>query len=116
MFAKQVEVDAWFVVEPFKEAGGHELDQVVVALKILAKQNQVIASPRSWFEIVAIFAGRSGFFTAIQPAALRDINFTANDWLYVALTRLVEEIRGGEQVAVVGDGHRRHLLSRCFVQ
>jgi len=48
---------------------------------------------------------------ALMPAALRHIHFAADDGLHVALAGFVEKIGRGEQIAVIGDGHRRHLLA-----
>ncbi len=59
---------------------------------------------------------RPGFFPAVVPAALGDINFAANDGLNVAFAGFMEKIGGGKQVAVVGDGHGRHFQTRGFVQ
>ncbi len=51
-----------------------------------------------------------------MPAALCHIDFAADDGLDVPLAGFVEEIRGGEEIAVVGNGHRGHFLARCLVQ
>ena len=51
-----------------------------------------------------------------MAAALGDINFAADDGLYIALAGFVKEIGGGEEVAVIGDGYRRHFLARSFVE
>src|SRR5215467_1254989 len=57
-----------------------------------------------------------GLFTAIVPAALRDIDFAADDGFHVTLAGFVEEISSGKEIAVVGDGHGGHLLAGGFVQ
>src|SRR5690242_620645 len=77
----------------------------------------MIAAARSWlhFAAIAIADGR-GFFAAVVTAAFRNIDFTADDGLDVTLARFIKEIRSGEEIAVVGDGHGRHLLARGFVK
>ena len=62
------------------------------------------------------FAVGRGFFAAIVAAALGDVDFAADDGLYVALAGFVEKICGGEEVAVIGDGHRGHFLAGGFVK
>ncbi len=51
-----------------------------------------------------------------MPAAFGDIDFATDDGLDVALAGFVEEIRGGEEISVVGDGHGGHLLAGRFIQ
>jgi hypothetical protein len=116
MFAKEIVVDARLVVEAFEEACGDELDQIVVALEVFAKEDKVIAAARAGLEIVAILAGRAGFLSAVEAAALGDIDFATDDGLDVALAGFVEKIGGSEEVAVVRDGHRGHFLSRSLVE
>jgi hypothetical protein len=115
VLGEQVVVDARFVVEAFEEAGGDQLDQIVVALKRFAEQNEMIGAARTTFHFVAVRI-RGGFFTAIVAAALGEVNLATDDGLYVALARFIEKIGGGEKVAMIGDGHGRHFLTRCFVE
>ncbi len=56
------------------------------------------------------------FFASVMPAAFRYVDFAADDRLDVPFARLVEEIRCGEEIAVVGDGHGWHFLPRSFIQ
>ena len=75
------------------------------------------ANARFIFAVVAIGGADCGcFFAAIVAAALGDINFAADDGLYVALAGFIEEIGSGKKVAVVGDGHSGHFLPRSFVE
>ena len=116
MFAEEIVIDARLVVEAFEEAGGNELDEIVIALEILAEKDEVIAAACAGFEIVAIFGGGAGFFAAVVAAALGDVDFATDDGLDVALAGFIEEIGGGEEVAVVGDGHGGHFLARGLVE
>ena len=67
--------------------------------------------------VVAVgIANGSGFLAAIVAGALGEVDFAANDGLNVSLTGFIEEIGGGEEVAVVGDGHGRHFLAGSLVE
>src|SRR5271157_614952 len=117
VFREEIVINARLVVEAFEESGGNELDQVVVALEVLAEEHQVIAAAGAGFHFAAFATiGRAGFFTAVVAAALGEVNFAADDGLDVALAGFMEEIGGGKEVAMVGDGHGRHFLARGFVE
>ena len=64
--------------------------------------------------ILAVAAVRS--FTALVAAAFGHVDFAADDGLNVALAGFVKEIGGGEEIAMVGDGHGGHLLAGRFIQ
>ncbi len=89
----------------------------MVALKIFAEQHEVIVAARPGLPIVAV-VDRAGarFFASVVPAAFRHIHFAADDRLYVPLARLIEKIRRGEKIPVVGDRHGRHFLTGSFIQ
>jgi hypothetical protein len=73
------------------------------------------ASPRLGISaILAVAYAR--LVAAVMAAALGHVNFAADDGLDVALAGFIEEIGSGEKIAVIGDGHRRHFLSGCFIQ
>src|SRR2546429_7437172 len=57
-----------------------------------------------------------GLFATVVATAFGDVDLAANDGLDVALAGFIEEIRGREEIAVVGDGYRRHLLTGCFIE
>jgi len=77
----------------------------------------MIRAAHSGFGVAAILAVAAiGFFAAIVAAALGHIDFAADDGLDVALAGFIEEIRGGEEIAVVRDRHCGHLLAGCFIQ
>ena len=121
MFREQVVVDARLVVETFEIAGRDQLDEIAIAFESFAQQNQVIAAATSGLGVVMVPIAvgtsiRRGFFAAIVAAAFGHVHFAANDGLHIALAGFVEEIGGGEEVAVVGNRHRRHFLARSFVE
>ena len=117
MLAEELVIDTRLVVEAFEKTGGDELDEIVITLEIFAKENEMIAAAGAGLKIIAIFGGDGArFFAAIVAAALSDIDFAADDGLNVALAGFIEEIGGGEEVAVIGDGYRRHFLARRFVE
>ena len=117
ILAEEFVIDARLVIKAFEESCGDELDEIAVAFEIFAEENQVIAAPGAGLKIVAIFGGDGAkFFAAIVAAALGDIDFAADDGLHIALAGFVKEIGGGEEVAVIGDGYRRHFLARSFVE
>ena len=99
---QQLLVDARPVVEAFRVAGGHQLDQIPVALVGLRQQHQMV---------------RFGLRAALlEPAALRDVDLAAENRLEPALARVVVEDDRREQVAVLGHGERRHLQLDRFVE
>src|ERR1700682_297529 len=123
VLGKQIVVDARLVVEAFEKSGRDQLDKVLITFQRFTKQNQVIAAAAYGFAFAAVMdAVRGGaigaidFFSALVAAALGHVYFATDDRLDVALARFMEEIRGGKKIAVVGDGHRRHLLSGCLVK
>ncbi len=117
MFREQVEINARLVIEAFEEAGGDQLDEIVIALEIFAKQNEVVAAARTRLHFTAIAVGhRRGFFAAVVAAAFGDVDFATDDGLDVALAGFIEKVGSGKKIAVVGDGYSRHLLARGFVE
>src|SRR5215472_11973778 len=104
------------VVKAFKEAGRHQLDQVVVALQRFAKQNQMIRAAHARLELAAVLPVAGGLLCPVKPAALGHVNFAADNRLDVALARFVEKICGCEEIPVIRDGHRRHFLPRSLIE
>jgi hypothetical protein len=51
-----------------------------------------------------------------MAAAFGDVDFAADDGLDVALAGFIEKVGGGEKIAVIRNGHRRHLLAGGFVK
>jgi hypothetical protein len=97
---EKIEIDARLVVEAVEKARGNELDEVAVAFRVLAEQDEMIgAAGAGGF-------GVGGFFLV---AAAGDVDFAADDGLHAAGNRFVEKIGGGEEIAVVGDRYGGHL-------
>jgi hypothetical protein len=61
-------------------------------------------------------SGSVRFYTAVVAAAFGHINFASDDGLDVALAGFVEEIGGGEKIAVVRYGHGWHFLPRRLIE
>jgi hypothetical protein len=77
----------------------------------------VIIPALPWFPIVAVICRVSnGFLTAIVATSLGNVNLTADDRLYIAFTRFVEEVGRGKQISVVGNRHGGHFLAGRFIQ
>src|SRR5258706_12232905 len=69
------------------------------------------------FGVAAILAvAPIGFFAAVMAAAPGHVHFPADDGLNVALAGFIEEIGGGEEIALVGDSHGPHFLAGGFIQ
>ena len=92
---QKVPVDPGLVVEALEIAGRDQLDEVAVALLVLAQQDQVV---------VAVRVG------ADRVPLLRDVDLAADDGMDALVLGGVVELNRAEQVAVVGHGHGRHAL------
>ena len=102
MLGQQFLVDARPVVEPFGVAGGHQLDQVLVAFVGLGEQDQMV---------------RLGLRTALlEPAPLRDVDLAPENRLEPTLARVIVKDHRREHVAVLGDGERRHLQLHRLIE
>src|SRR5258706_16102132 len=76
----------------------------------------MIAPTHPRLSIAAILAVASiRFVAAVMAASFCHVDFAANDGLDVALAGFIEEICGGKEIAVVGDGHRRDFLAGSFI-
>src|SRR5258708_16760393 len=77
----------------------------------------MIRTAHSGFGVAAILAvAPVRFFAAVMAAAVSNVDFAADDGLNVALAGFIEEIGGGEEIAMVGDGHGGHFLAGGFIQ
>ncbi len=103
MLREQVFVDAGLVIEPFRVAGGHQLDEVLVALVGLGQQNQVV---RRLTDIAALR----------QPAAGGDVDLASENWLHAPLFGVVVENYRRKHVAVFGHRQRGHLQTRRLIE
>ena len=89
-------VDTRLVVETLGIAGRDELDKVVVPLRGLGEQHQVI--------------GRLTRRSALRaPIARRDVDFAPENRIDPALPRVIVKHHRREHVPVLGDRHRGHL-------
>ncbi len=89
-------VDTRLVVETLGIAGRDELDKVVVPLRGLGEQHQVI--------------GRLTRRSALRaPIARRDVDLAPENRIDPALPRVIVKHHRREHVPVLGDGHRGHL-------
>ena len=95
MRGEQILIDARLVIEAIEIGGRDQLDQIPVASLVFAQQQQVVVAIR---------------FTTRLVALLRDINLTTDDGFDASFGRLGVELDRAEQVAVIGNAERRHLL------
>ncbi len=100
VFCEQFVIDARLVVKAVEVAGGNELDQILVAFFVFAKQDEMIRA--------------LGIGAAVLVIVRRDVHFAADDRLHAVRGGLMIEIRGGEKIAVVGDGDGGHAPARGF--
>ncbi len=92
---QQILVDPGFVVKAFEKRGGHQLQQIAIAILVLAQQHQVV---------VAIG------FTAAGQTLLRDIHLASDHGMNAFLFGLVVELHRAKKIAVVRHRDGRHLL------
>ena len=78
--------------------GGRQLDEVLVAGLVFGQKDQVM---------INVAAPRGGLL--VEPAAGRDIDLAADDWLDALLARLPVEIHRPVEHPVVRDGQRGEL-------
>jgi len=117
VFGKKVVVNSRPVIEAFQESSRDQLDQIVVALEVFAKQHQVIVPALTGLPIIAVVCRVGGrFLAAVVPAPFGDIHFATDNRLYVALARFVEKIGCREQIAVICNRHGGHFLAGRFIE
>ena len=95
VLAQQRLVDARVVVEALGEGLGGEQPEVGPALGVPGQQDEVAADPLG---------------PVAAPLVAGDVGLHAEDGLHPGLPGLLVEVDGAEEVAVVGDRHRRHPL------
>src|SRR3984957_10588624 len=77
---KEIEINARLVIEAFEESGGDQLDEVVIALKIFAKKNKVVAAAGAGLHFAAIAVGhRCGFLAAVVGGAFWGVSLSTVD-------------------------------------
>jgi len=94
---QQIEIDPWFVVKPLQEGQGNELDQVLIP--------QVVHCQGGDME-------ETGLPCLLETVSRSNVQFTADDALYVMVVTGLEEIDNAEEVSVVGQSDRRHAMFR----
>jgi hypothetical protein len=129
VLGEQVVVDARLVVEAFQKPLGNEVNQVAVAFRIFAEQNEMIRAALG--DVAVLSTGLNaglpvgcrggaarappktigiavGFLAAIMAAGARDVNFAADDRLHAARGGFVMKVFGGKKIAVIRDSHGGH--------
>ncbi len=96
---EQLLVDPRAVVEALEIALRQEPAEVPVALPVPDEEDEM--------EMVDVVR-RPGLL--VEAAARRDVDLAAEDGLDAAGLGLLEKLDGAEDVAVVGDGHGRHVV------
>ena len=92
---EQVLIDARLVIEPVQIPAGNKLDEVAIAFLVFAQQHQVVIAIR---------------FALNGLPLLRDVNLAADHRMDALGLGAVIKLDRAEQIAMVGHGHRRHLL------
>jgi hypothetical protein len=111
VFLEKVVVDAWLVIETLEESRGHELEKIAVTLGVLTQQKKMVRTAHAGLtDIAALWRGAWGWrgLSTIVAAPAGDIDFATDDGLDPVCGGLVIEIRSGEEVSVIGNGHRGH--------
>ena len=112
MLRQQVVVDARLVIEAFEKTRGDQANQIAIAFRVFAQQHQMIRAAMARLgarAAPAVLAAAIG--AAIVAAAPRDVHLAADDRLYANALGFVVELLRGEQIAMIGNRHRRHALS-----
>ena len=92
---QQVVIDARLVVEAFQVRGGDQLDEVAIAFLVFAEQHQVVVAVGIAARLVAL---------------LRNVHLAADHRMDALRLGGVVELHRAEEIAVIGHGHRGHLL------
>jgi len=99
VFREQVEINARLVIEAFEEAGGDQLDEIVIALEIFAKAERggccrenpaPFHRDRRW--------SPARIFAAVVAAAFGDVDFATDDGLDVALAGFIEKLAAANRL------------------
>ena len=98
MFAEKFLVNTWFIIETFKVTFRYQLDEILVALLVFAKHDQMMRP--------------SACRIPIEPIRLRHIHFTANDRLDSRLLRRLVEADRAEKISMISNRNGRHFVLR----
>ena len=99
MAGQDLLVDPGAIIEALPVPLGQEPAEVLVAFFVLDEQDEV--------EMVRFLVRRPAL---VEPAPRSDVGLTAEDGPDALGLGLLEKCDGAEDVAVVGDGHRRHAV------
>ena len=113
IFLKVLAVGTWSHVVAVDPGAGYELDEILVAVVVLRKHNEVVAAHVAFL------------LNAVALAAVGNIHLAAEDGLegFLALSlqlpvdfvAVVVQLLHTEHVAVVGDGHSLHAVGYSLV-
>jgi len=98
MAGEEFLVDPGTIVKPFDIGLAQQVTEVVIPLVVLDQEEEVK------------MMGVAAVACLVEPAAGRRVDLAAQDGLDVAGLGLLEEGHRSEDVAVVGQGHGRHLV------
>ncbi len=100
VLAQQIEVDARLVVEALEIAPRHQHHQIAVAGVVHREQQQVVDRVEARVVLLAAlpFEARAGC----------EVDLAAEDRLHARVARLLVELDGAEEIAVVGHRDSRH--------
>ena len=95
-------VNAWLVVKAFEMRGSDELDKIAISIRISCKKRQMEGG----------FPSGSG--VAIAQRAGRHVGLAADDRPNSSLFRRLVKLDRTVEIAVIGNGHRRHAKFNGF--
>ena len=98
-------VDPGLVVKAFKIGQGNQLHQVLVAGEVLCQQHQVIVA------IVIAVAAAAPFSLTFKAAPGSNVDLATENGLDLEFPAQLVEFQRPEHVAMIGNGHCRHLVS-----
>jgi hypothetical protein len=93
---KQGFIDSRLVIEAVEIGFRHQLHKILIATLVLAQNDQMVRPAARRIAILVI--------------AFRDIHFAADDGLDPSFGCRVVEADCAEEIAVIGDGNRRHAV------
>jgi hypothetical protein len=98
VLGKKFVIHSRLVIKAVEVPRRNKLDEVPVALIVLAEEDQMIRA--------------RGIGTPVLAAIGRYVDFAADDWLHAVGDRLMVKGRSGKKIAVIGDGDRGHSAPR----
>ena len=95
MFAQKFFVDARLVIEAVEISLRNEFNEILIALLVLAKNDEVVRPAGSRITVLVI--------------RLRDVHFAADDRLHAGFLRGFIEAHRPEKIPMIRDRHGGHL-------